>query len=204
MPITDAFTGTNGTGLPTYSSNWTYTKGSGTNIAINNNAAHPNSSSAESCCERTETGFPAGHYAQGTFTAVLTGSTIGAAVRCQGSGSQDYYGYYASSTTSELFENDGATWTQLGSSAGGFAVNDTIRLTVSGSTLTPNKNGSTTGTPGAQTDATFSNGKPGVCAWNVATGLQFDSFECSDVSAGASLIPLPRTALHAVTRAAVF
>ena len=190
MPITDAFTGTNGTGIVAYSSNWAYVIGATTDLQIQSNSLAAESDSAERCAQRTETTFPSNHYSQGTLVAVYAfgGDTGGVSVRCQGSASQQYYGFYADATLSQLFEENSGTWTQLGSNAGGFAANDVIKLTVSGTTLTPNKNGSTTGTPGAQTDATFSGGAPGVCWFKNAGAIgdtRLDNFECSDVTSTA-------------------
>jgi hypothetical protein len=159
---------------------------------------------AELGARRTEVGFPAGHYAQLTVTTASgSGSeALGTGVRCQAAASQDYYGYYGASSVSCLFENDGATWTQLGSNGNAFAATNVIRLTVSGTTLTPNINGSTTGTPGAQTDATFANGVPGAVGYNNdASVMRMDSFECSDV-VSAALAPRATIVRHAVHRAA--
>lgn len=185
MAITDSFTGTNGTGLPAYSANWAYTYGSGVDLQIQSNAAAGASTALDRACERTETGFSADHYAQITLAAVASNASVGVAVRCQGSASGNYYGFYGDTGASYLFENTGATFTQLGSNGAAVAVSDVLKLTASGTTLTPAKNGSTLSPPGAQTDATYSGGKPGVGIWNnsgSASAARSDDFECTDAT----------------------
>lgn len=191
MAITDVFTGTNGNSLPTYSANWAYVIGSGTTMQIQSNAVALTNAlgDAQLACQRTETTFPGNHYAQIVVTATSDTAAVsgGPAVRCQGSGTSNFYGFYVAGNASYLFSNSGLVWTQLGSPGSPVSLNDVLKLTVSGTTLTPNVNGSTTGTPGAQTDATFSNGAPGVCGYNnaqVTSTMRMDSFESSDVSAG--------------------
>lgn len=188
MPITDAFTGTNGTGIVAYSANWAYVRGGTTNFQIQTNALATANTVAEMAAQRTETPFPATHYAQLLFTASPgAGDYQGPAVRCQGAATQDYCGYEGANNEALVFENDGATWTQLGSAGSGFASGNTVRITANGTTLTPLLNGSTTNTPGAQTAATFSGGAPGVCGFNgnaTPSPSRTDDFEATDLDGG--------------------
>lgn len=192
MPITDAFTGTNGTGIEAYSSSWAYMAGGTTNLQIQSNALAVAAVTVEAGARRTETGFPDDQYAQ--VTAVIAADDepfVGVAVRCQAAGSGDYYGFYCKDSASQLFEFDGTTWTQLGLNGAGVNNTQTIRLTVAGTTLTPAVAGSTQSPPGAQTDATYSSGAPGVSGFNdgsPTTATRVDDFECSDVAGAAEAI----------------
>ncbi len=196
MPITDTFTGTNGTGLVAYSALWAYTLGATTSAQIQSNALACASLSADQGAQRTETPFPANHYAQAALAAVAggNGEVMGVAVRCQGAASGNFYGYTwgDSGGSNYLFEQAGGSWTQLGSTGTSTQdIADVIRLTCASTTLTPTIQGSGTGTPGAQTDATYTTGAPGL-AWynqfNPPSVIRLDSFECSDVTGGASTI----------------
>ena len=140
--------------------------------------------------------FPNAHYAQiGTNTASGNeNEALGPAVRCQAAASNNYYGFYQSAGTANyLFENTGATWTQLGSTGlNGSDAGDTEKLDANGSTLTPTINGSGTGTPGAQTDTTYTTGAPGITWFDSVTPAgNWDNFECTDLAGGGPLPPYP-------------
>ena len=188
MAITDAFTGTNGTGIEAYSSNWAYMAGTGTNFQIQSNSLAMATVTLEGGARRTETGFPNDQYAQGVCAAETNDEPfIGVSVRNQAAGSGDYYGFYARGDQSQLFEYDGTTWSQEGSTGAGWNAGQVLRLEVSGTTLTPMVGGATQNPPGAQTDATYSSGAPGVCGFNdgsPGTQNRLDDFECSDVAGG--------------------
>jgi hypothetical protein len=187
MPITDAFTGTNGTGIEAYSADWSYMAGSGTNFQIQSNGIAMGAVSLEGGAKRTGPGYPSDQYAQLTVVVESNGTpSMGVAVRCQADDSGDYYGLYSNGNTLEMFRYDGTTWTQIGLSGAGFTAGNTIRLTISGATLTPSINGSTVSPPGAQTDATYPNGAPGICGFNdgaATANTRMDDFECSVNSA---------------------
>lgn len=190
MPITDAFTAANGTGIEAYSSNWAYMAGSGTNFQIQSNGVQMAAVTLEGAVKRTESGFPNDHYAQVTPAVLAPGGSyaMGVAVRCQAAGTADYYGFYGTDILTQMFEYDGTTWTQMGSNGAGANVGQAMRLTVSGSTITPSINGVTQNPPGAQSDATYSTGAPGISGFNngaTSSDERIDDFECSDVSGGA-------------------
>jgi len=193
MPITDPFTGVNGTGLVAYSANWAYTKGATTSAQIQTNALACALLTADQGAQRTETPFPDDHYAQAALAAVAggNGEVMGPAVRCQGAASENFYGFTwgDSGGSNFLFEQAGATWTQLGSTGTkAQVVTDVITLTATGTSIAPTINGSATNTPGAQTDATYTTGAPGL-AWynqfNPPSVIRLDDFECSDVTGAA-------------------
>lgn len=173
LPATDAFTAADGTSLPTYSANWSVNAGS---FAINTNAVYSTTANECGAGWNADT-FDANQYAQGVITA-RAAPLIGVAVRVHTDGTTDtYYGYYGSNGTSQLFKQVAATWTQLGSSSTAFAVNDIVKLTANGTTLTPTRNGSTTGTPGAQTDTSIASGRAGLSAYDAGSGSRLDSWE---------------------------
>lgn len=191
MAITDAFTGTNGTGIAAYSALWAYVIGSAATLQIQTNALACTNTlgDAQLAAQRTETPFPAAHDSQQTAATPSDNSAVsmGPAVRCQGGGTQQFVGYYFAGNASYLFTNDGVTWTQLGSAGAACTTNDVLKLAVSGTTYTTTVNGSATGQPGPQTNATFSDGAPGLCGYNNAQAtsvVRLDSFSCTDVTAG--------------------
>ena len=189
LPATDAFTGTNGTALTTYSANWLLNSG---NFAINTNAVYPNQSGTESGARWNADTFGNNQYAQGKLANITTaGQTIGVAVRAATSGAASYYGFYADGSgggKTFLFKMVAGTWTQLGSLGAALAVNAVLRLEVSGTTLTPKVNGSTQSPPGAQTDSAHSSGAAGISGYSVSTSMRLDDWEGGNLGGG----PPPR------------
>jgi hypothetical protein len=197
VSINDAFTGVNGTGIVAYSSNWAYNVGATTDFQIQSNGLTiRNAASLEIGARRTESGFPNDQFAQVTFAAMAGPASQVMGVSVRGAGTR-YYGFYADNnvtTAAQLFKYDGTTWTQLGSSGATFTTADTIKLQVAGTTLTPIKNGATLSPPGAQTDATYANGAPGVSAFNNSEAnnlVRIDDFLSTDTG-GATPQPTPR------------
>ena len=200
MPITDAFTGTDGTGLTSYSASWVYTRGSGANLQLSSNTLAVDSvGPVEAMAERVGS-FAASHYAQVALVATpAANGAAGPAVRCQGAGAQDGYGAYGTTSASELFRLDNGGFTLL-SSAAGFANADVIKLDASGTTLTTTKNGSTTGAPAATSDATYPGGAPGVVGFNntgTTANVRIDAFESTDAAAALAASIAARAAVSA-------
>jgi hypothetical protein len=192
MAITDAFTGTNGTGLAAYSANWAYVRGGTTNFQIQTNAvACTNGLGAHLFARRTETTFPTDHYAQCVLSVASDDGSVamGVAVRCGAAASGNGYGFFAAGGDNYVIELAGGSETTLGNGGAVIGVGSVMKFTATGTTLAPLDDGSATNTPGNQTDATFATGVPGISAYNdpQATSVcRIDSFECSDVSAGGS------------------
>jgi hypothetical protein len=196
----DAFTGTNGTGITAYSANWAYNVGSGVNLQIQSNGVQCAAANLENGVRRTEAGFPADQFAEITFAATTANNEPHMGVSVRGATNQ-YYGWYGSQASTQLFKYDGTTWTQLGADGAAVAATNTFRLTVAGTTLTPSKNGSTVNPPGAQTDATYGSGAPGLSAFNnssASANIRIDNFLSTDPAAG---IPLAKPRLARFDRA---
>ena len=189
LPATDAFTGTDGTALTTYSANWSLNSG---NFVINTNAVAPNQSATECGARWNADTFGNNQYAQSKLANITTtGQTIGVAVRAATGGAASYYGFYADGSgggKTFLFKMVAGSWTQLGSLGAALAVNDIIRLEVSGTTLTPKVNGSTQSPPGARTDSAHSSGAAGLSGYSVSTSMRLDDWEGGNLGGG----PPPR------------
>lgn len=188
LPATDAFTGTNGTALQTYSTNWTINAGG---FQINTNSV--------ACSQNNEGGahwnadsFNNDQYAQATVSAIGSGFFIGLGVRESASGAT-YYGIYYDNGVGQLFKNVAGTWTQLGSNSVGVSSSDVLRLEAAGTTITPKKNGATTGTPGAQTDSSISSGFAGLSCWGNSTGSRVDDWQGGNLGGGGPSGPPPAT-----------
>jgi hypothetical protein len=200
MAITDAFTGTNGTGLVAYSANWAYLVGATTSAQIQTNALAMADVGNDHGARRTETPFANDHYAQVAISTVGTeaGEVMGVAVRAGAAASGNFYGFHWGDDdgSNYLFEMAGGAWTQIGSTGTSTQdIADVIKLTCSGTTLTPTIQGSGTGTPGAQTDATYATGAPGLAWYNNATNpsvIRVDNYECSSIASGFVPFPLAR------------
>ena len=189
LPATDAFTGTDGTALTTYSANWSLNSG---NFVINTNAVAPNQLTTECGARWNADTFGNDQYAQGKLANITTaGQTIGVAVRAATGGAASYYGFYADGSgggKTFLFKMVAGTWTQLGSLGAALAVNAVLRLEVSGTTLTPKVNGSTQSPPGAQTDSALASGAAGLSGYSASTAMRLDDWEGGNLGGG----PPPR------------
>lgn len=180
LPVTDAFTNTNGVSLTTHNASYKMNTGA---FQINTNALAPNSASAEIGGHWEGDTFNNDQYAKITLVAQVSTVYIGPAARCTvGTGTATYYGYYANGTDSYLFKNVAGTWTQIGSTGGAFAVNDVLELDVSGTTLTPKKNGATADI-GAQTDSAIASGYGGITGFGASTSIRGDTFEAGNLTA---------------------
>ena len=82
LPATDAFTGTNGTALTTYSANWTYNKGT---FGIHTNALCCTVDGFDAAAHWNADTFGNDQYARATVTAIDSLAYVGVAVRCHAS-----------------------------------------------------------------------------------------------------------------------
>lgn len=186
LPATDSFTTGSDQLITAYSANWQAVSSTMQVIAATDDVA-PNGAGLESGAGWTADTFNNDQYSQVVITALNVASAAGAAVRMDLGGGDSYYGYYSDSNNSYLFVMSGG-WTQLGSNAAAAAVSDVVRIEASGTTITPKKNGSTTGTPGAQTNSTLSSGAAGVCGWDNDVNSRLDNWEGGNLG-GVALKP---------------
>lgn len=190
------FNGTNGTALVTHNANFSLVTG---NFQLRDNALESNvGGGAESAARWNANTFNNDQYATATVVNVGTAASdgVGLAVRCSSSATTYYGMYFTGSLNMWLFKVITGSWTQLGSAVAVPADNDVLRLEVEGTTLRPTKNGSSTGTPGNQTDSAIASGSGGVSGWGSAGSStnQIDNWEAGNLGAAAatSLLPLRR------------
>lgn len=181
LPATENFNGSgDGTQLTSHSSDWTLNDG---DFDIQSNAvAVDDPGHDEAGAHWNADSFNDDQYAEGDITNTASGVYVGVAVRCNTGGSANYYGYYSDSgDASYLHKNINGSWTQLGSTGNTFSTNDTVRIEAEGTTITPNINGSTTGTPGAQTDSALSSGSAGISGYDDGEGMRLDNWEGGNI-----------------------
>lgn len=183
LPATDTFTVSSDQALTTYSASWTYNNGAFTVLAASDDVKSI-TSLTETAAHWNADSFNNDQYSQGTKRGT-TSNCIGVAVRCHAS-SAIWYGYYTDGGTQWLYKNNGATWTQLSTSTTDVADGDTLRLEVSGTTLTARLNGSTTNAPASQTDSAIASGYAGLCGYDNSTP-RIDDWEGGNLSTGATI-----------------
>lgn len=192
MAITDAFTGTNGTDIVSYSAQWSYAEGSTGDLVIQSNSLSIKDAADLQVCAKRAGTFPNNQYGQVTIAAlcVTAGNAQYGGAACRIGTGANYYGFeieMIAGAGNYTFKRVAGVDTELGTGGAEImAPNDLIRITASGTTITPNINGSTTNTAGAQTDSAFASGNPGIVAFlrDVTTPARLDDFECTDVTAG--------------------
>ena len=189
LPATDAFTAANGTDLTTYSANWTYNTGA---MQINTNAVAPNTGGNQSMAHWNADAFADDQYSELTVAAITSAVYIGPAVRCSVALIVGYYIEVDSADGMYLFKQIAAVETQLGSKTAVVVANDVLRLTATGTTISPKKNGASTGTPGDQTDASIASGSAGINGYDAGTGSRMDTWTGNNVSAAGAVGPLLR------------
>lgn len=170
LPASDAFTGSNWAAL---SASWTMKVG---DLVIYSNGVIPNRAGEESAARWNADTFDNDQYSQVTYVAETAADVaIGVAARMATAAAITYYGWYASTAASYLFKVVASTWTQLGSDGASPAVNDVMRLEISGTTVTPKLNG-TTADIGAQSDSAIASGAAGLASFNSSTGARIDNW----------------------------
>jgi hypothetical protein len=178
LPATDTFTTGTDQSLTAYSANWTANSGAFA-VTASTDTVRADGGGGEDMAHWNADTFDANQYAQVSITSVDS-SYIGVAVRCHASAATGY-GLYAGVTESYLYKIVSGTWTQIGSAGGAWSNSDVLRLEVSGTTLTPKRNGSTYSTIGAQTDSSISSGYAGLSGYEVSGGTG-DNWEGGNLS----------------------
>jgi formylmethanofuran:tetrahydromethanopterin formyltransferase len=132
----------------------------------------------------------------------------GAGVRMQSGAASFYYFMvcYQAGWNDRIGKVIAGTNTNLGTTASDNAVNnDVIRIEASGTTLTPKINGSTTNTPGAQTDSALSSGYVGFMGNGNGSSsvVRMDDWEGGNLSSGTNYTQSISGAISTLTGAAV-
>jgi hypothetical protein len=185
LPATDSFTGTNGTALQTYSSNWGINAGG---FVINTNAFAPASGGNECGARWTADSFNNDQYAQCVLTAKegTTNFAAGIGVRHAAAGTATYYGYYQDGGGNGFcFKNVAGTWTLLGAAFSSAATSTTLRLEANGTTLTVKHNGASQGT---RTDSSITSGAAGVTGYSNSTSMRADDWEGGNLAAAGAIV----------------
>lgn len=183
LPATDAFTNSNGTSLVSHSASWTQNTGA---AYIQSNALASNTSGNEMGAHWNADTFDADQYSQGTLVATSSNVFIGPAVRVAASAST-YYGYYLDNNETYMFKMVSGSWTQIGGSGSGSSGGISLRLEVSGTTLTPIRAGSTDSSVGAQTDSSIASGSAGVTGYGNSVSTRFDDWEGGNLGGGSDV-----------------
>lgn len=157
LPASTTFPGASGTSLPTADARWTISAGA---FAVDGSGrVGPNGSNDSLAWWNADT-FAADQYSEvviGAFTG--SGTYVGAAVRVSAGGNG--YALYRSPDDSTVYLDKyvSGVGTTLLSLSGTWAVGDTIRLEVQGTTLTAKRNGTTINTT---TDSSLATGQAGI------------------------------------------
>ena len=189
--VTDNFTGTNGTALPTYSANW----GSFASLRINDaqifgNGVNSNGAVPTGDQYKGRT-WANDHYSQLTvITAITAGDEFWAVIVRADTGGTERTGYFGGADIANLGHARYSIWkwvanvrTQLATHASQtIATNDMVKLSVVGSTLTLNVNSTDILTV---SDSAITSGAAGLYLWgDSATTTYMDSFVGADISSG--------------------
>jgi hypothetical protein len=159
LPATDSFTTGSDQALTTYSSSWTINQGNFIVLAASDDCASDDA--GDTSAHWNADSFNADQYAEATISAIGAARYIGVSVRNAASAATFYSWVGDSGDASYLSKYVAGSYTDLGS-GNTFSASNVIRLEAEGTTITPYINGSTTGTPGAQTDSAISSGSAGV------------------------------------------
>ena len=179
LPFTDTFTDTDEVALATHNAGWTVDTGA---IVIRSNTARGNASGASYA--RWTTDLPSNDQsAEGVWAGTNSNGSISSAIMTRLSSSQNGYYYWVTGAASRLYRLNAGSATQL--SAGGSVSNGaTIKLSSEGTTHTCLLNGSTTGAPSAQVDATHASGYGGLRLFNVGDSASIDSVTYDNIGGG--------------------
>lgn len=179
LPASESFTNSDGVGLTTHSASWTYNSGT---FAINTNAVRPNSG-GENGARWNADSFNADHYSTITVTSLSAAVFIGVAVRLDTGSAVTYYLYYVSSTNRYFGKLVAGTYTDLQTPAGaGASVSDVFSLEVSGTAITPKRNGSLDSAFTTATDSAIASGAAGIAGFDSSSSARGDDWTADNLS----------------------
>lgn len=149
-------------------SNWTL--GINTVVISASTVIKGNTASAEHSAWWNANTFPSDHYSQDVVKLANTDGG-GPLVRHQ-SGANTFYVFLTDGTACHMYESTAGTFVQVGANyTNTLALNDVLKLDVTGSTLTPSINGTPLAT---RTDSSITGGAPGVHVFS--TVVSFDDW----------------------------
>lgn len=172
LPATDAFTGTNGTNLVTYSANWSLNDG---NFQIVTNAISPEDGSECAARWSLDT-WTADQYAEIAWLAIPTNyAGVGPAVRVNVAGAATYYFWYVDPTDEYYGRFNAGTYTQFSSRSRVVAVNGVMRLEAEGTSIRAYLN-SVLQFSGPQTDSSIASGAGGIAGYGTEDTCRGDNW----------------------------
>ena len=185
LPASDSFTAAADAALQTYSANWTIGNG-GFNVNAAGDYAYTNATNDNAAYWNADT-FGSDQYAEAKLVGNVTYySQIGVAVRCAAGG--NHYGLYFQSGGQHiwLYKLVSGTWTELAHAqgVGAWHNGDTIRLEVSGTTLTPKHNGALITALGTVSDSSLSSGAAGICGYGIDAAARLDDWQGGNLGGG--------------------
>ena len=175
--VTDSFTYSNGSLATVSGGVWANVL---TSMDVTSNAVF-NHGTSDAVCKWTSNTFTNDQDSQVVAVALPTASTDGGpVVRCQ-SGAASFYladfSIVGGSYNIAIFKCTAGSFLQIGSTQTGAAtgaINDVLKLVITGTTLTPSVNGVNKTT---QTDGTFSTGVPGMHLSGSTTTPSWDNWQ---------------------------
>ena len=192
LPAIDVFTTASNQAIATYSASWTVNNGAFTVFATGDDVA--SSAAGDNLAHWNADAFNNNQYGQIVISAAAS-NDVGAAARCAASAFTGYV-FSAGNGASYFSKYVAGVWTALAADGAGYATNDVIRIEVNGTTITPLKNGGTTGTPGPVTDTSIASGSAGIYGYG-NTSSRGDNWEGGNLggAAATSFPPLRRQRL---------
>jgi hypothetical protein len=187
LPATEAFTGTGA-----LSASWTQQE-STANVERNTDQAAPSANNSASARWNADT-FNNDQYSKWVIKARTSGSAyVNVMVRSSGSvGAMTCYQYFTDGASgsghTEVIKFVGGGGTSLGAVATTYAVNDTIELSITGSTLSCKKTGTTITT---FSDAAIASGAAAISMYGAAA--RADDWEGGNVGGGGTTFTDSRT-----------
>lgn len=190
-PLSDSFTGTNGTDLSVYNASWVGHTSWANSFGIHNNrCASEVTASGTSVVYYNDAAPSANYEVEGTVYQVSTNTSdnIGVVARVNTAQATCYMARYRYNTGVQLFKFvNNTTAVQLGSTVSGNLSNGgtmVLKLTVNGDQISVSKDGSVVIGPITDTDITAA-GYAGI--WGngtTTTGAHLDDWSATDLGAG--------------------
>src|SRR3990172_7284325 len=172
LPAIDVFTTASNQAIATYSASWTVNNGAFTVFATGDDVA--SSAAGDNLAHWNADAFNNNQYGQIVISAAAS-NDVGAAARCAASAFTGYV-FSAGNGASYFSKYVAGTWTALAADGAAVANSDVVRIETNGTTITPLKNGSTTGTPGPVTDTSIASGSAGIYGYG-NTSSRGDNWE---------------------------
>lgn len=180
LPATDTFTRAD---AGTLGANWTDNP-SLSGLSIVSNEAKATAGGGFNNSYWTADTFSNDQYSLATFPVIAD-----AAVTVRNNGDNFYMWYHAGGSSNRFFyKRVSGSFTSLGDRGTGGANGDTLKLTVSGTTLTGYVNGSALGSP--TTDASLTSGSAGLVGYQ-PSGTRIDNWEGGDLGGGGGGLAIP-------------